>query len=229
MKIAFLGFALTEGKVKYQDERFINLVEKFQPQKESPFFAELVKEDFVNADGILISREKLLDLLIQDIEKLENRLQKAQEEKEKTLVRKCLEQLEKEIPLCELQFNEEEMTVLRGLAPLSMKPTAVEDPLQDINTLIAKVLGKAQIIFFFTAGKKEVHSWPIHKNTGIVECAGEIHSDLARGFIKAEVINYAELITVYNMQEAKSKGMVKLVGKDYTIKDGDIIEIKFNV
>lgn len=229
MKIAFLGFDIAKGKTKYQDQRFIALVAKFQPQKESPFFGELVKEDFVNADAILITKEKLLDLLIQDIDKLENRLQKTQDEKEKTLVKKCLEQLEKEMPICELTFSDEEMTLLRGLAPLSWKPTAVEDPSQDINTLLAKVLHKAQIIFFFTAGKKEVHAWSFKNGANIVECAGIIHSDLARGFIRAEIISFTDLMAVHNMQEAKTKGLVKLVGKDYITQDGDVIEIKFNV
>ncbi len=60
-------------------------------------------------------------------------------------------------------------------------------------------------------------------------CAGKIHSDLARGFIKADIVSYEDFLQVYNMQEARSKGLVKLVDRDYTIQEGDIIEIRFNI
>ena len=81
MKIGFIGFDLKEGKLKYEDERFKNLVDKFQPRKETPFFVEFIKDEMLNIDAILIKYEKLLDLLIQDIEKIEGRLAKTQDEK----------------------------------------------------------------------------------------------------------------------------------------------------
>ncbi|MBR5946543.1 DUF933 domain-containing protein, partial [bacterium] len=62
-----------------------------------------------------------------------------------------------------------------------------------------------------------------------VTCAGKIHSDLARGFIKADVVSFEDFMTVFNMSEAQKKGLVKLVDKDYVIPDGSIIEIRFNV
>jgi len=74
-----------------------------------------------------------------------------------------------------------------------------------------------------------VHAWPVKENSDIVTCAGKIHSDLARGFIKAEIVSYEDLIRVYNWQEARTKGLVKLVDRDYTIRAGDVIEIRFNV
>jgi ribosome-binding ATPase YchF (GTP1/OBG family) len=82
---------------------------------------------------------------------------------------------------------------------------------------------------FYTADKKEVHAWPVKEGADIVTCAGKIHSDLAQGFIKADIVSYDDLIRVYNMQEARSKGLVKLVNRDYAICPGDIIEIRFNV
>ncbi len=229
MEVAFLGFDLTEGKFKYQDQRFIKLVEKFEPQKETPFLIELVKEDFSVGDANMVAKSKALDFLITDMEQLENRAANATDDKEKTLLRKCLASLEKEIPLCDLTFNEEEQVILRGLAPHSLKPTIFADEGTAVNELLEKLLAKANIVFFYTCGKKEVHAWAFNKGSDIVICAGKIHSDLARGFIRAEIVNYQDLIQVHNMQEAKDKGMVKLVGKDYITQDGDIIEIKFNV
>jgi ribosome-binding ATPase YchF (GTP1/OBG family) len=103
------------------------------------------------------------------------------------------------------------------------------DEAGDTNELLAKLLAKAGVVFFYTCGKKEVHAWAFPQGADIVTCAGKIHSDLARGFIRAEIVNYGDLMKVHNMQEAKDHGLVKLVGKDYITQDGDIIEIKFNV
>ncbi|MBI4596184.1 MAG: DUF933 domain-containing protein [Candidatus Tectomicrobia bacterium] len=229
MKICYVGFDLPEGKVKYQDSKLLELEKKFSPHKLTPFFAEFIKDDFIHCDSILISKERILDLIILDMDKLEARLERTSDEDEKIILTKCLKHLEKETPLCELLFKEDEWSTLRELAPLSLKPTLVEETLPEVNGLIGRMLDKSNTIFFYTAGKKEVRAWPVKKHSDIVACAGKIHSDLARGFIKADVVNYEDFLQVYNMQEARSKGLLKLVDRDYIIRQGDIIEIRFNV
>jgi len=229
MKICFAGFDLPEGKIKFLDEKVITLENKFAPQKTTPFYAEFIKNDFLNCDAIFIARDHILDLLILDMEKLETRRDRTADAQEKGLLNKCLEFLDQEVPLCQVQFNEAEMTLLRGLAPLSLKPTVVAAEQPEINAIIAAVLAAAGIVFFYTAGKKEVHAWPVAEGADIVSCAGKIHSDLARGFIKADIVSYDDLISVYNLQEARSKGLVKLVDRDYSIHPGDVVEIRFNI
>jgi len=229
MKISFMGLDLTEGKVKYKDARVEKLVEKFSPKKIVWFFAEFIKENFSVSDAIVVLKEKALDLLILDMEKLEARLSNTQDLDEKQLLQKCLSNLEQEIPLCNLEFNEKDLAVLKVLAPFSLKPTLFVTEIFDINSLIAQLLEKAKLMFFYTAGKKEVHPWCVRKNSSALTCAAKIHSDLARGFIKAEVVSFADFMGVYNMQEAKAKGIVKIVDKEYLIADGDILEIRFNV
>ncbi len=229
MKIGFAGFDLPEGKVKFQDCKVAALENKFAPPKVSPFYAEFIKNEFLNCDAIFISRKNLLDLLILDMEKLETRRDRTGDPQEQALLGKCLEYLEQEMPLCDVSFSEEESALLRALAPLSLKPTVVADIAPEINAIIEAVLTAAGIVFFYTADKREVHAWPVKEGADIVTCAGKIHSDLARGFIKADIVNYDDLIRVYNMQEARSKGLVKLVNRDYAIHPGDIVEIRFNV
>lgn len=85
------------------------------------------------------------------------------------------------------------------------------------------------LIFMFTAGPKEVRTWPLVKGTTAVEAAGKIHSDLARGFIKAETIAYDDYLAAGNMRDAKAAGKVRMEPKSYVIKDGDIVTINFNV
>ena len=229
MKICFLGLDLPEGKIKYQDERVIALDKKFEAKKVSPFYAEFIKEDCQQCDAFLVSREKALDLLILDMEKLETRRDRTTDDREKELLRRCLGYLEKEIPLCDLDFSEEESALLKSLAPLSLKPTVMVEGQPGVKDAIEQALHKAAITFFYTADKKEVHAWPIKEGSNIVSCAGKIHSDLARGFIKAEIVSYQDLMRVYNWQEARSRGLVRLVDRDYTIREGDVIEIRFNV
>ena len=229
MKICFLGLDLPEGKVKYQDERVITLDKKYAAKKVTPFYAEFIKDDCQQCDGFIVSREQVLDLLILDMEKLETRRDRTTDDSERPLLSRCLEYLEKEIPLCEVEFTEEELALLRALAPLSLKPTVIAEAQPEVNDAIARVLHKAGIVFFYTADKKEVHAWPVKENSDIVTCAGKIHSDLARGFIKAEIVSYQDLIGVYNWQEARSKGLVRLVDRDYTIQEGDVIVIRFYV
>ncbi|MCP2521055.1 DUF933 domain-containing protein, partial [SCandidatus Aminicenantes bacterium Aminicenantia_JdfR_composite] len=83
------------------------------------------------------------------------------------------------------------------------------------------------LISFFTIGKNEVKAWTIKKGTSAYEGAGIIHTDIQKGFIKAEVIEWNNLIDAGSLKDAKEKGMVRLEGKDYEIKDGDVIYFRF--
>ncbi|WP_020580287.1 redox-regulated ATPase YchF [Actinopolymorpha alba] len=82
---------------------------------------------------------------------------------------------------------------------------------------------------FLTAGPKEARAWTIRKGSTAPEAAGVIHTDFQRGFIKAEVVSYDDLIEAGSMHEAKARGKVRLEGKDYVMADGDVVEFKFNV
>jgi ribosome-binding ATPase len=84
-------------------------------------------------------------------------------------------------------------------------------------------------ISFFTVGPDEVKAWPITRGTPAVEAAGEVHSDIQKGFIRAEVLSYDDFQTYGGFQETKKAGHVRLEGKEYEVKDGDIINFRFNV
>ncbi|MGC8852048.1 MAG: redox-regulated ATPase YchF [Hydrogenobacter sp.] len=98
-----------------------------------------------------------------------------------------------------------------------------------LNKLVRESYALLDLITFFTAGEKETRAWTIKKGTKAPQAAGKIHSDFERGFIAAEVINYEEYIKVGSMSKAKELGLVRLEGKDYQIKDGDIVYFRFNV
>ena len=96
---------------------------------------------------------------------------------------------------------------------------------------LEEVIGQAYsilgLISFLTAGEDEVRAWTIRRGTVAQRAAGTIHSDLERGFIRAEVVHYDDLIAAGNMVEAKKKGTVRMEGKTYVVKDGDIINVHF--
>ncbi len=229
MKIYFSDPDFSEGKVKYNDRRLNKLSEKFQPKKTAPFFAEFIKDDPVTADVIAVRKENILDVLILDMDKMEGRLKRSESPEEKKLAEKCLAAMEEEKVLCDVEFTDNEKNLLKALAPLTFKPTVVIDGEINADELISRALKKAGVIFFYTAGKDECKIWPVEKNSDAVTCAGKIHSDLARGFIRADVISFDDMMSVFNLHEAKEKGLVKTVEKNHIIEDGNIIEIKFNV
>ncbi len=82
---------------------------------------------------------------------------------------------------------------------------------------------------FFTTGEDEVRAWPVRAGTAALKAAGTVHSDMERGFIRAEVISYEEFMAAGSMAEARKRGTLRLEGKSYEIQDGDIFRVRFNV
>jgi GTP-binding protein YchF len=100
-----------------------------------------------------------------------------------------------------------------------------ESGLARVIHLSYRLLG---LISFLTAGPDEVRAWPIPDGSSSVEAAGAIHTDLARGFIRAEVVPYEDLLTLRTMAEARKHGKLRSEGKTYIVKDGDVVEILFS-
>ena len=98
-----------------------------------------------------------------------------------------------------------------------------------LDKLIAASYRILGLISYLTAGETETRAWTIVKGTKAPQAAGKIHSDFERGFIRAEVVNYQDLLDCGSYTAAKEKGLVGLEGKEYVVKDGDVILFRFNV
>ena len=98
-----------------------------------------------------------------------------------------------------------------------------------LEKLIAASYRLLGLISYLTAGEKETRAWTIKVGTKAPQAAGKIHSDFERGFIKAEVVNYKDLLACGNYTAAKEKGLVRIEGKEYVVKDGDVVLFRFNV
>jgi len=95
--------------------------------------------------------------------------------------------------------------------------------------IIRAAYGELGYITFFTVKGNETKAWALKDGASAYDAAGKVHSDIQRGFIKAEIIGFDDLASCGSMQEAKKKGLLKLEGKEYTIRDGDIIDFRFSV
>jgi len=226
MLISINDLEYEEGKVKYEDERLERLREKISPKKTAPFYVEITKGSLTDADILVSSKENLLDLLIPDIEKAEKRILNTRDEEEKNLMHKLLGILEEETPLSQKDWPDSEMKKLRALGMISLKPVLLVDKGTPVQDFLRLAMQASKTIFFYTAGPKEVHAWDMKEGATAVECAGKIHSDLEKGFVRADVVSFDEFMECHNMSEAKSKGIARVVEKDFIISDGDVIEIR---
>jgi hypothetical protein len=112
-------------------------------------------------------------------------------------------------------------------AALFLQEYGIEEP--GLDRMIRLSYGLLGLHSFFTVGEDEVRSWTIPVGATALEAAGAIHSDLARGFIRAEVIGYDELLAAGSLDVARKQGTLRLQGRDYVVRDGDILNIRFNV
>ncbi len=237
-----------------------------------------------------------LEMIYGDLELVDKRLERMEQgskrgkkpdESEKKLLLKCKEVLEKERPLRDVEFSEEEQKAMSHLQFMSMKPEVVvlnageaEMNSEETRRTVAEIgqlftggqvrvlsvcgkiemeiaqlpsaeakgflddLGIAEpalnklirvsydllgLISFLTSGEDEVRAWTIRKGTNAQKAAGKIHSDIERGFIRAEVISFDDFTSCGGTAAARDKGLLRLEGKTYEVTDGDIINFRFNV
>ena len=228
MKIAILGLDFPLGKKNLTDERLEKLKDIFHSPKITYIQLDLQDHTHIkDADGILCEEKSKLDLVICDLEIIENRLSIQQDD---VLLMRCKEALEKEILLNEIPLSDEDKKPLLNLNLVSLKPITFinKEKLATFPETILYAFNNCGMISFFTVNEKELRAWPIKKGATVFEAAGCIHSDIQRGFIRAEVVGYEDLIKAGGLNQAKAKGLVKLEDKGYIVRDGDLIQIRFS-
>ena len=210
---------------KYQAE--IDLIEKLKENLNNGIPARAVEcnedEQELVKDMFLLTSKPII--YIANIS--EEQIQTADDEE---MVKQVKEYAAKEhaevIPLC-VKIEEE----LSGLEDSDKKEMLEALGLEEsgLDKLIKKSYDLLGLMSFLTAGETEVRAWTIKKGTKAPQAAGKIHSDFERGFIKAEVVSYNDLMKEGSMLAAKEKGLVRQEGKEYVMQDGDIVVFKFNV
>ncbi|GFP25642.1 ribosome-binding ATPase [Candidatus Hakubella thermalkaliphila] len=276
--------AVVHAVRSFEDESIVHPLGNVNPARD----AETVELEMIFGDFELV--EKRLERMEQG-----QKRGKKPDEAEKKLLLKCKEVLERETPLRDIDFSEEEQKIMKHLQFMSIKPVIVvlnvsekdlnpekvKELEKEIKELFAKrndnlppvtrhsllsLFGKiameiAQLppeeakaflndlgihepalnrlihvsydllglISFFTVVGEEVKAWTIKKGTNAQAAAAKIHSDIERGFIRAEVVSFDDFISYGSMSAAREKGLLRLEGKTHKVKDGDIINFRFNV
>ena len=212
---------------KYQIE--IDLLEKILKTLEEGKSARTLEfneeEQVLVKDMFLLTTKPILYIANVSEEQLEN-----PDDNDNDNVKKVKEYAKKEnaevIPLC-VKIEEE----LSGLEESDKKEMLEALGLEEsgLDKVIKKSYDLLGLMSFLTAGEPEVRAWTIKKGTKAPQAAGKIHSDIERGFIKAEIVSYEDLVREGSMVAAKEKGLVRSEGKEYIMQDGDIVLFKFNV
>ncbi len=233
MKIGIFGIeGVSAGKANIIDRRVDALQQMFNAAKKVYIQADIIIDSgkIFEADGILCAESAKLDLIIHDLEFVEARLARAEEDSEKKLFSRFKEQLDKEGFLSEMALSEEEKKIISGYSLLSVKPVylAKAEELEEKDKLLFAAYYHLGYISFFTAGDKDSHAWPIRKGANAWEASGAIHSDIQKGFIRAEVVSYQDLISDGGLSRARSNNHIRLEMKEYIVQDGDYLVFRCN-
>ena len=209
----------------YQEE--VDLLEKIKENLENGISARALSfnedEEKLVKDMFLLTTKPILYIANISEEQIEN----AENDE---MVLKVKEYASKEnaevIPLC-VKIEEE----LSGLDDSDKNEMLEALGLEEsgLDKVIKRSYDLLGLMSFLTAGEPEVRAWTIKKGTKAPQAAGKIHSDIERGFIKAEVVSFDDLMNCGSMVTAKEKGLVRQEGKEYVMQDGDIVLFKFNV
>ena len=210
---------------KYQAE--IDLLEKIKKTLEEGKSARTIEfnedEQSIVKDMFLLTTKPILYIANVSEEQLEN----AENDE---LVLKVKEYAKNEnaevIPLC-VKIEEELSSLEEDDKKEMLDALGLNE--SGLDKVIKKSYDLLGLMSFLTAGELEVRAWTIKKGTKAPEAAGKIHSDIQRGFIKAEIVSYDDLMKEGSMVSAREKGLVRSEGKEYIMQDGDIVLFKFNV
>lgn len=221
------------------------------------------------------------ELVLADMANIESGLEKAVKKakskpefkREVGVLERAQAMLEAERPLIRGDFDSDDLKILRGYGPLTLKPWIVVVNVEEgaalpegspehaiavsasleaevagmepaeaaellagfgidepgLDRVIAACYRALDLITFLTTGEDETRAWEVRRGAKAPEAAGAIHSDLERGFIRAEVVGYDDLVAAGKWDNAKSKGVLRVEGKDYVVQEGDVLNIRFAV
>jgi hypothetical protein len=231
VKICALGIpGLTPGRHLLKDPRLDLAHQLIKADKKTYAAVDLVDASgMAEADAIVAAPEQVLALIIDDIEFVETRLSRDPEPAERAVLAKILPHLESEQPVCRLELTEAErgafdFHALRTGSPLTVASAA---ELEDPGSLLLRAFRESGQIVFLTVGGKENRAWPLPAGSTAWEAAGCIHSDIQKGFIRAEVISFADFIEAGGEVQAKRANKLRLENKTYVIADCDLVNFRF--
>lgn len=219
------------GKHNLKDSRLDQVDNISKAKKKTYIQVELVGEEaLLDADVLLVLKDSRTDLVLKDLEFVETRLSRAEEPGEKALLEKLKNILERESTIFDAGLTDQEKEAISAYGLFTNRPLvfAAEDELADIDSLLSRVIWETGFISFFTTGERETRAWLIKRGTTAWEAAGEVHSDIQKGFIRAEIISFVDFVRAGGETQAKEAGKLRLEQKDYVMQDGELAKFRFN-
>ena len=233
MKIALFGVtSIKLGKHNLKDSRFDQADKLVEADKKTYAQVDVIGDDqLLEADAILASVETRADLILKDLEFVETRLGRDPQPAERASLEKIKALLENEKFVFNSDLNPDDLQAVAAHSFYTNKPITVAAPgeEQDPEKLMVRTFAASGHICFLTVGGKENRAWPIRKGISAWEAAGTIHSDIQKGFIRAEVIKIPDYQKYKTENAIKEAGKLAVEGKEYTVEDGDVMHFRFNV
>lgn len=232
MKLALFGITdIKLGKHNLKDPRLDQADKLVEADKKTHAQIDVIGEDqLLDADAILSSVDAKLDLILKDLEFVETRLSRDPEAAERAALEKIRGLLESEKLLFGSGLPAQDFQAVAAHSFYTNKPMTVASAaeLQNPDALLLKAFEEAGYICFLTVGGKENRAWPIRRGTTAWEAAGTIHTDIQKGFIRAEIISFADFIAAGGETQAKRAGKQRLETKQYVVQDYDLTNFRFN-
>lgn len=232
MKICLFGISgVKTGKHNLKDPRLDQADKLAEADKKTYAQADVVgEEEALTSDAILVSRESRADLLLKDLEFIETRLSRGPQESEKIVLEKIQGRLENEEGVFSAGLTQEELQAVVAHNFYTSKPVVVAEAaeLAEADKLLLRAVQESGYISFLTVGGKENRAWLIRKGTTAWEAAGTIHTDMQKGFIRAEIIRFEDFLQAGGETQAKRAGKQRLETKQYVMQDYDLTNFRFN-
>lgn len=232
MKICLFGISgIAPGKHNLKDPRLDQADKLVEAQKKTCAQVDVVEEkELLTCDAILTSRAALSDLLMKDLDFIEARMSRDAGEAEKIVLQRLADALISEKPVSAAGLTADELTVISAHNFYSNKPVVVagEAELAVPDALLVRAFAESDYISFLTVGGKENRAWPIRAGLTAWEAAGTIHTDIQKGFIRAEITSFADFVEAGGETQAKRAGKQRLELKTYVVQDYDVVNFRFN-
>lgn len=230
MKISLVGIPnAPTGKYNIKDSRLDQAHKLVEADKKTYLQVDLAGEDqAADADAILVSTEARPDLILKDWEFVETRLSRSPGAAEAEVLAKLKAALEREEFGFKAGLSDEEKKIAGVYNLLTLRPVVAADSaeLANMDALLLKLLHESGYMCFLTVGGKENRAWLIRNGATAWEAASAIHSDLQKGFIRAEIISFEDFIQAGGETQAKRAGKMRLEQKEYVMKDCDITNFR---
>jgi len=229
MKICAFGIqGIVLGKHNVKDPRLDQTHQLVEADKKVYAQVDLVSEkELVDSDVILTAQDAFPDLLLKDLEFIETRLGRNPPDAEKAVLLKLQQHLENEGTVRSASLNTDELSAIAAHGFFTNKPVVIakgEEP----DALILRAFQESGYICFLTVGGKENRAWPIPKGHTAWEAAASIHTDLQKGFIRAEIISFQDFTETGGETQAKRAGKLRLETKTYVMQDYDLVNFRFS-